>query len=146
MIAWWFSGSLDGCGRPRFDVQMFASPLDLIIFQQLLKCTLRAGWVHIRIVSMLVQFGFYRVTDRLGTVHAKAGRDESGGLRTSGAGRHSAQSALHGGAAPFAVFRGSHRLAVWQGWVLRIGSGCAGCGAQVCACGPALSLASMNSS
>ncbi len=37
MSAWWFRGALVRCGRPRFEVQVFASPLDLIILQQLLK-------------------------------------------------------------------------------------------------------------
>ena len=58
MIAWWFSGSLDGCGRPRFDVQVFASPLDLIIFQQLLKCMPRAGWVRFRLFACCSELDF----------------------------------------------------------------------------------------
>ncbi len=71
--------ALVGCGRPCFDVQVLASPLDLIIFQQLLKCMPRAGW---RLAGLLVcrtNLGFAArlvvwlgFTRRLGVTRAEA--------------------------------------------------------------------------
>ena len=71
--------ALVGCGRPCFDVQVSASPLDLTIFQQLLKCMPRAGWRIAGLLACRTNLGFAArlvvwlgFTRRLGVTRAQA--------------------------------------------------------------------------